>query len=73
MAVLVSACLGVVAVTKVTDLALTRLGLERWSVLLWFGLAEAPFDELAARRRSAELREQRRRRVLARAREEVLD
>jgi hypothetical protein len=42
--------LGFVAVAWVGGLAMKRLGLEPWKILLWFGLAEAQADELAARR-----------------------
>ena len=41
---------GFVVVAKVAHVTLKRMGLELWSVLLWLGLAEAPADELAARR-----------------------
>lgn len=44
------AFLGFLAVAKVAQLAMSRLGLEFWSVALWLGLAEARVDELAARR-----------------------
>ena len=43
-------CLGYLLVAKAMHAVMKRLGLEFWSVLLWFGLAEAPADELAARR-----------------------
>jgi hypothetical protein len=42
--------LGFVAVARVAGAAMTRLGLEPWTVLLWFGLAEAPVDDLVAKR-----------------------
>jgi hypothetical protein len=45
--------LGCIAVAWSTGAAMRQLGLEPWKVLLWFGLAEAPVDELAARRRDA--------------------
>jgi hypothetical protein len=41
---------GLFVVAKVTRLALTRLGLELFTVLEWLGLAETPLDELTARR-----------------------
>jgi hypothetical protein len=41
---------GLLVVAKVTQLALTRLGLELFTVLEWLGLAETPLDELTARR-----------------------
>jgi hypothetical protein len=44
------AALGALVVAKVAHLAMRRLGLELFSVLLWLGLAEASVDELAARR-----------------------
>lgn len=47
---LVLAGFGVLVVAKVAHLALRRLGLELIGVLLWLGLAEAPVDEVAARR-----------------------
>jgi hypothetical protein len=40
------AALGIVAVAKVAQIAVGRLGLEPAAVLLFFGLAEAPPDEL---------------------------
>jgi len=45
-----SAALGLAAVAKVAHIAVGRLGLEPMSVLLFFGLAEAPADDLAVRR-----------------------
>jgi hypothetical protein len=42
--------MGVLIVAKVAHVAMRRLGLELWGVLLWLGLAEDPVDELAARR-----------------------
>jgi hypothetical protein len=47
---LVLAFAGVLVIAKVAHLAMRRLGLELVEVLLWLGLAEAPVDELAARR-----------------------
>jgi hypothetical protein len=45
------AVIGVLVVAQVAHVAMRRLGLELVSVLLWLGLAEAPTDELSARRR----------------------
>jgi hypothetical protein len=42
--------LGFIAVAWIARLATMRLGLDPWNVLVWFGLAETPVDELAARR-----------------------
>jgi hypothetical protein len=42
--------LGFIAVARVARVAMTRLGLEPWTVLVWFGLAEAAADDLAAMR-----------------------
>jgi threonine/homoserine/homoserine lactone efflux protein len=47
---LVLALLGILIVAKVAQAAMRRLDLELFSVLLWLGLAEAPADELGARR-----------------------
>jgi hypothetical protein len=44
------AAIGALVVAKVTFVAMRRLGLELTDVLLWFGIAEAPADELALRR-----------------------
>jgi hypothetical protein len=44
------AVIGALIVAKVTFVAMRRLGLELTDVLLWFGIAEAPADELALRR-----------------------
>lgn len=44
------AALGALIVAKVAHLALRRLGLELFSVLLWLGLAEAAGDELTVQR-----------------------
>jgi hypothetical protein len=41
---------GCLVVTKVAHVAMKRLGLDLWDVLLWLGLAEAPVDEHTARR-----------------------
>lgn len=41
---------GVVLVGFTARVAMNKLGLELWDVLLWLGIAEAPVDELAARR-----------------------
>jgi hypothetical protein len=43
-------CVGLFIVAALAHVAAKRLGLELWSVLLWLGIAEAPMDELAARR-----------------------
>jgi hypothetical protein len=45
--------LGFAAIVCVGRAAAKRLGLEPWAVLIWFGLAEAPVDELAAKRAAA--------------------
>ena len=42
--------IGVVAIAKVAHVAMRRLGLELFDVLLWLGLAEDRHDELSARR-----------------------
>jgi len=42
--------LGALVIAKVTFVAMRRLGLELADVLLWFGIAEAPADELSLRR-----------------------
>ena len=42
--------LGFLAVAKVAHVASKRLGLDVWDALVWFGIAELPVDELAARR-----------------------
>jgi len=47
---------GVAVVGKVVQIAMRRLGLDPMSVLLFFGLAEAPADDLAVRRRLTALR-----------------
>ena len=44
------ALLGFLVVARVTHLAMRRLGLDAMTVLLFFGIAEAPRDELSARR-----------------------
>jgi hypothetical protein len=36
--------LGLVVVAKLAHMAMTRLGLEFWSVMFWFGLADTPVD-----------------------------
>ena len=41
---------GALIVGRVAHVAMRRLGLEFWSVMLWFGIAEAQPDELSARR-----------------------
>lgn len=41
---------GFVAVAKIAQLALARLGLDHWKVAVWFGLADEPQDELSVRR-----------------------
>jgi hypothetical protein len=41
---------GLLIVAKVAHIAIRRLGLELYGVLLWLGLAEQPLDELSARR-----------------------
>jgi hypothetical protein len=47
--VLVLSAAGSVVVVKVAHLAMNRLGLELWSVLFWFGLADAPVSEMVVR------------------------
>ena len=47
---LVLFALGALIVAKLAYLAMGRLGLEFWSVMLWFGIAEALPDELSVRR-----------------------
>jgi hypothetical protein len=42
--------IGVVIIATVGHVALRRLGLELFDVLLWLGLAEDRHDELSARR-----------------------
>jgi hypothetical protein len=42
--------LGALIVAKVGHVAMRGLGVELYGVLLWLGLAEAPLDELSARR-----------------------
>jgi hypothetical protein len=42
--------IGVLIVSKVGHVAMRGLGLELYGVLVWLGLAEAPLDELSARR-----------------------
>jgi hypothetical protein len=41
---------GIVIVATVAHVAMRRLDLELFEVLTWLGLAEAPADELSARR-----------------------
>jgi hypothetical protein len=48
------AVVGALIVAKVAHLTMRRLALDLESVLLWLGLAEAPVDELTARRRRAQ-------------------
>ena len=50
IAFLVLTVIGFAIVAKATQIAMRRLGAEPMAVLLFFGLAEAPRDELAARR-----------------------
>jgi hypothetical protein len=45
------AVVGALVVAKVAHLTMRRLGLDFFDVFLWLGLAEAPVDELTARRR----------------------
>jgi hypothetical protein len=59
-------CLGSLLVATVAHAAMKRLGVEFWSLLLWFGLAEAREDELAARRAAPVRGPVRDRRALAR-------
>jgi hypothetical protein len=47
--VLLLSAAGCVIVAKVTHAAMKRLGLEFWSVLFWFGLADAPVSEMVVR------------------------
>lgn len=44
------AVVGALVVAKVTFATMRRLGLDLADVLLWFGIAEAPADELSLRR-----------------------
>ena len=44
--------LGAVVVAKVAHFTMNQLGLEFWSVMFWFGLADAPVSELVVRRRA---------------------
>jgi hypothetical protein len=50
LVVVVLTAVGVLIVAKVAHVAMQRLGLELDGVLVWLGLAEAPVDDLAARR-----------------------
>ena len=49
-AVLALCCAGVLLVAKTAHATMRALGLELWGLLLWFGIAEWPMDELAPRR-----------------------
>lgn len=42
--------LGACAVVKVAHVTARRLGLDPWTALVWLGIADAPVDELAAKR-----------------------
>jgi hypothetical protein len=55
-AVLALLVLGVVVVGKVVQIVMRRLGLDPMSVLLFFGIAEAPADDLPVRRRLTAVR-----------------
>jgi hypothetical protein len=48
------AFVGTLVIAAVAHLTMRRLGLEHYAVLVWLGLAEAPVDELTARRRGAQ-------------------
>jgi hypothetical protein len=48
---LVLVAVGVLAVAKVAQIAMRRLGLELDGVLLWVGVAEDPVDDVAAEAR----------------------
>jgi hypothetical protein len=50
LVVLALAVLGFAVVAKVVQVAMRRLSLEPMSVLLFFGVAEEPADELSVRR-----------------------
>jgi hypothetical protein len=50
-AVSVLVMVGFAVVAKTTNVAMRRLALEPWSVLLFFGIADDRDDEAAARRR----------------------
>lgn len=47
--VLTLSAAGCVVVAKVASLAMKRLGLNFWSVMFWFGLADAPVTEMVVR------------------------
>lgn len=47
--VLILSLAGCAAVAKVASLAMKRLGLEFWSVMFWFGLADAPVSDMVVR------------------------
>ena len=49
-AVVALCCVATVLVAKAAQLTMRALGLDAWDMLLWFGIAEWPMDELAARR-----------------------
>ena len=51
MVVLVLAAFGFAAVAKLTQLAMTRLGLDGAEVLLFFGIAESPHEPAPRRLR----------------------
>jgi hypothetical protein len=48
--VLVLSTAGVAVVAVTARVAMRKLRLDLWDVLLWLGLAESPVDESAARR-----------------------
>ena len=48
--VLVLSAAGAAVVAFTARLAMRKLRLDLWDVLLWLGLAESPVDELTARR-----------------------
>lgn len=50
LVVLALSSLGFALIAKVALVATRRLGLDLWTVAVWFGVAEAPRDDLAARR-----------------------
>ena len=57
--------LGAAIVVKVGHMAARRLGLDPWMALVWLGVAEAPVDELAAKRAEPAARGARDRQALA--------
>ena len=46
------ALVGALVIAAVAHLTMRRLGLDHYDVFVWLGLAEAPVDELTARRRT---------------------